>query len=392
MPPEPVLSDAGQPDARSRNRALPLLLLAAVFVGAVLAVPALAPTEELAAQDASSADAPIGASDPAALALLRRAASVGVSRSWRGVEVVAATGTQPMTALLSVEHRALVGTELTVLDGSASQGATAFAPDDPVMVSAASPPSLGLEAVAEGTRWATLLASGYVTTIAGTGNVAGEPCTVLASARADHAIAAKIWVSEANGLVLQRQIFDATGHLLRYSAFTEVSMVDDDDVTAVTTALGAAGAPVAVGSALSPAQLAADRSAGLVAPDLLAGSLTMVDARRFGTGTTATTQLTYSDGLSSMTVSEQRGQLPAEPPPGWQRVTRDGTVVQQQTGSPERTAWADRGTVFTVVSDTDEATLDAAVRSLPRPAAGVTYARRMRSGLDRVGSWLDPTH
>lgn len=391
MPPDSEAPEAPEVSRRHAH-ALPLLLLAAVFIGAMLAVPALAPTQELAAQEAPPADAAMPASDPAALALLRRAASLGVSRSWKGVEVLAATGTATQTQVISVQHRALVGTDLTVLDGAASGSVTAFDPDDPIMLSGASPSSLGLEAVAEGTRWATLLASGYVTTIAGTDHVTGEACTVLASARGDGSLAAKIWISNGTGLVLQRQIFDAHGQLLRYSAFTELALVDDDDVSDVTTALRAANAPSSAGETLSAAQLSAARSTGVVAPETLAGSLTMVDARGFGTGTTATTQLTYSDGLSSMTVSEQRGRLPADPPPGWRRVTRDGTVVQQRTGSPDRVAWANRGTVFTVVSDTDEATLDAAVRALPRPAAGVTYAHRMRAGLDRIGSWLDPTH
>ena len=392
----------GAPAAEPRSAALPLLLLAAVFIGAMLAVPALAPSQEAVAQESPASDAALPAGDPRAVALLRKAASVGVARSWQGVEVVTAG---PMTQVMSVRHRALVGTELTVLDGAAKQGATAFAPDDPVMQMVTAPSTFGLEAVAEGTRWATLLATGYVTTVTGADEVAGEMCTVLSAARADGTVAAKIWVSDDSGLVLQRQIFDTDGDLLRYSAFTEIALVDGDgdadgdgDGDGGGAAMPDAGlhavdaTPGSLGASLSPAQLAAARSAGVVAPQAFAGSLTLVDARGFGSGTTATTQLTYSDGLSSMTVTEQRGRLPSKPPAGWHSASRDGTVVQQLTGSPERIAWANHGIVFTVVSDTDEATLDAVVRALPRPAATVSYGRRMRAGLDRVGSWLDPTH
>jgi sigma-E factor negative regulatory protein RseB len=100
--------------------------------------------------------------------------------------------------------------------------------------------------------------------------------------------------------------------------------------------------------------------------------------------------LGYSDGLSVVSVFEQRGGLPAALP-GWRRTTVAGHVVFVAEPDQRLLTWAGRGMVYTVMADAPPQTVDAVVGALPHDGpAG--FWKRMSRGLDRLASWANPFH
>lgn len=383
-------------------------LLAALFVGALLAVPALAPVEEAERTTAADRVGPPAPSDPAALALLRRAARNARARSWTGTQVVTLRGARPATIQVEVEHSAMAGTRSLV---PAAPGALQEVYDaDASAVPGSSP--LATPAGLDAGRWESLLTANYSAGLAGSGAVAGEVTDAVELRRADGSAAARLEVGRASGLVLRRQLFDAAGALLHSSAFTSLALVPAGAVVQVTGSAVGGGQPA--GGPLTPGDssdgttaaagetpvdddvLAALRAAGWTAPDELVPGLTLVGTRRDATAPAAAAgeaalQLTYSDGLSTVSLFEQRGRLDRAGRAGWQWQQRAGGAVLVRPGLPERLAWADSGTVFTLVTDLGDDVVDAALASLPRQRAAPGLAHRFTLGLERVGSWVDPT-
>ena len=96
---------------------------------------------------------------------------------------------------------------------------------------------------------------------------------------------------------------------------------------------------------------------------------TLVDARRGGEQ--GIVHLSYSDGIANVSVFEQRGRLDERP--GWPVTSGrppTATSVWVRGEVPRRVVWSSGGTVYTVVADAPERTVDAVVAALPHRAAG----------------------
>src|SRR5664279_1098068 len=173
----------------------------------------------------------------------------------------------------------------------------------------------------------------------------------------------------------------------RASAF---GTVDTDAVPTMSGKLPPTSAK-ASGESLSAGRLNAMRSTGWTAPDRLGADLELYDTRATGAGRNQTLHLSYSDGLSTLSLFEQRGRLDAAAVRGWRRERIGAADVFVNDTLPQRVAWAGNGTVYTMVADAPGEMIDAVVAALPHepePARGVLA--RMRHGLVRVGSWLNP--
>ena len=96
---------------------------------------------------------------------------------------------------------------------------------------------------------------------------------------------------------------------------------------------------------------AAMETKGWHCPDKLPGSLDLVDARRGGGKDKPILHLSYSDGLASVSLFEQRGRLDAEKLDGYRLEEGDGRAVYVRDGMPQRVVWSAHGTVFTLVAD-----------------------------------------
>jgi len=369
------------------GRWLRVAVLLSVTAGVLLAVTALATPEEAGTTSVGPGPrtAP-GPSDPAALALLRRSASTARLRSWTGSQVISVLGSRPSTVGVAVAHPARAAPRSRVLAG-AGAGQQEILNADGAGLPGSSP--LGAPVVGDGARWESLVTSSYAVTLAGGDTVAGEPVDVVELRRTDGTAAARVAVGRRSGLALQRQTFDGRGALLRSSAFSRVALVPAAAVADVPDDGGAvqASAPTVAPRA---ADVASARAVGYAVPDALAPGLVLVDARRTGPDSDAALHLTYSDGLSAISVFEQRGRLAPGSLPGWQARTRSGVAVLTRPGLPERVAWADGAMVYTLLADAPDEVVDHAVTALPHVRPAVGLAHRLRRGVDRVGSWLDP--
>ena len=101
--------------------------------------------------------------------------------------------------------------------------------------------------------------------------------------------------------------------------------------------------------------------------------------------------LSYSDGIATVSVFEQRGRLDADGLAGHHREVVDGHEVWVSGEVPQRVVWTSGETVYTVVADAPERTVDQVVAALPhQPAADGNTLGRLGRGLDRVASWFNP--
>ena len=100
--------------------------------------------------------------------------------------------------------------------------------------------------------------------------------------------------------------------------------------------------------------------------------------------------LCYSDGLSVISVFEQRGNLAARLA-GWRKTTVAGRAVFVAEPGQRSLIWSSRGMVYTVMADAPARTVDAVVGMLPHDGpAG--FWKRMSRGLVRLASWVNPFH
>ncbi len=98
--------------------------------------------------------------------------------------------------------------------------------------------------------------------------------------------------------------------------------------------------------------------------------------------------LGYSDGLSVVSVFEQRGDLAARLA-GWQKAKVDGHVIYAAVPDQRSLTWSGHGMVYTVMADAPAQTVDAAVGALPHDAPP-GFWKRMSRGFVRLASWVNP--
>jgi negative regulator of sigma E activity len=201
------------------------------------------------------------------------------------------------------------------------------------------------------------------------------------------AVAGRFWLDRATGLVLRRDVLDERGTVIRSSAFTSLRV--GEPVTATSIPTGSVVRPTGV--RLSASALAALVQAGWPVDQTLPSGLELFEARLHDSQAGEVLQLSYSDGLSTLSLFVQKGDLP-RPAAGSPRPVAGGTVWVS-SGMTERMVWAGDGRTWTLMSDAPETTVQDAVQSLPHDQAGLVddglLARTWR-GMSRVGSWLNP--
>ncbi|MCA1824642.1 MAG: hypothetical protein LC640_10375, partial [Frankia sp.] len=125
-------------------------------------------------------------------------------------------------------------------------------------------------------------------------------------------------------------------------------------------------------------------------PTTLPNGLELFDARRRAGEPGDVLHLSYSDGVSHVSVFEQRGRLDTSALDGWHRERVAGTRVWVNDAFPRRVVWAANGRVFTVVAECERTSLEALVAALPHRGARRPLLSRLTRGLRRVGSWINP--
>lgn len=331
------------------SSALPILIsLAFVGVGAARAVPAGAPGSD---------------DDPAAVALLARAVDAAVSLSYSGTQFVGVWGAAGSgSAVVEVRQRAGGAREVRAVPAS---GLVARWNRTDVQVP--------VDAVAAGPAL-DVLAAAYRLRLRGSDTVAGRVAT-LVSADRDGRPAARLWLDRATGLLLRLEVLDGQGRLVRSSGYVRLD-VEAPAVAPAAIRLAAASGPQLLGGD-AMARLTAQ---GRPTPPDLPGGFRLHDSRRTGD----LLHLTYTDGLSGVSVFLQRGRLDASGLTGFTAERWGERTVHVGRGWPLRVVWQDGAEVATLVADAPEDRVRAIVAGFPAGTpddAGARLGDRIRAML-----------
>jgi sigma-E factor negative regulatory protein RseB len=229
-----------------------------------------------------------------------------------------------------------------------------------------------------------LLETHYLMLYAGTGTAGNRPAQVVEAWRQDGSLAARFWLDDATKLPLEREVFDSAVHVISQDEFIDVQLADSG--AQAMPAEVPADALAAWTDPRSPAQLLALRSGGWLVPSALPGGLSLFTGAESLTATGTVLDLGFSDGLSVVSVFEQRGNLAARLD-GWQRTTVAGHVVYTAGPDQRSLTWASRGMVYTVMADAPPQSVDAVVAALPHDGPP-GFWKRISHGFARLGSFL----
>lgn len=195
----------------------------------------------------------------------------------------------------------------------------------------------------------------------------------------------RLFVDEATGLVVRRETFHADGRPQRLVAFT--------DLRARETAFEAMPGEEEVRGDAMP--IDGDRvpilsEVGWMAPDELPGGYVLEGVYALPESDGRSLHLVYGDGLYTLSVYQQRGDLQAGALSGAVADDRHGMHHYRWPGAePSRMVWSADGLTFTAVTDAPAEHVMAAVVSLPHEAPP-SLPRRMVRGLRRVVDALWP--
>jgi len=228
-----------------------------------------------------------------------------------------------------------------------------------------------------------LMRRNYVITYGGRSSVDGRPALLVAVRHPGGGLAARYWIDSATKLPLRRELFVDGSRILSEDAFVSLSVGDGQ-----LDGMPAPDARPWTGQ-LTLAGLAGLAAKGWPLPGDTVGGLALFEAREKVTKSGQIVELSYSDGLSVISVFVQRGMLPRNLP-GWRHFpARDGSQVYAIDPDDRNLVWSAGGFVYTMISDAPPAVVDQAILLLPHNSP-VGFWARMGRGFRRLASWANP--
>jgi sigma-E factor negative regulatory protein RseB len=348
----------------------PVALLAA---GVILAVPTVVGVGPLGWARSASSDG-----DPDAMALLERASTASDATAYQGTQFVTSWGTHGTTTLLvDVGHLPGRGTAVEVRSTGEQPGTRYWTRSQKRATDLVQVGQVGDGALA-------LLSRNYRVSEGGRAAVAGRPAQIVEAHRED-SIAARFWLDEQTGLVLRREVYDVNGRTTSASAFIEISM------TAPRMSQVPPTLPESPKDEVTWDQLDEIEDDGWECPrSLPGGSMTLYEARRVTGDDGEVLHLSYSDGLSVVSVFQQWGSLDPKGLHGYSKVATPDGPVWVREGAPTRVVWSADGTVYTVLANAPDDVVDDVVAAWPHEAPDNGFWARLGRGLARVASWFNP--
>jgi sigma-E factor negative regulatory protein RseB len=315
----------------------------------------------------------------AGLRLLKEAASACQATSYRGEQVVQWWGPGETSAsVVDVWHQPGQVTLVQAANaapGNAVRAAPAASPadnQDPDGI-------LGIS-----NQLLVLLQSNYDIAYVGPGSAAGRTALVVAVRRPGGGLAARFWLDAATKLPLRREIFTTGSHMISEDSFINLQV----GARGLGTMPAPAGAPWT--ARLDQATLTALRARGWPLPAQLPGNLALFAATETSASSGRVIDLSYSDGLTVISLFVQRGEL-GKPMPGWRQIGMRGQTVYSIDPDERSFAWSSGGFVYTVVADAPVAVVSQVVATMPNQARP-GFWQRMATGFRRLASWLNPLH
>ena len=317
-----------------------------------------------------------------AVHLLNEAAQAAVLTSYQGEEIVSrGTGSQATVLVSEIWHVSGGQTVTqTLATGTSSPGQPYLSSD----TDGQTPEGvLGVTA-----PLVKLLMQNYILAYAGSGSVYSRKAQVVEAWRGDGSLAARFWLDNATKLPLEREVFDPTANVIGEDMFINVAFGARTSISAPAGGLAVPQGPWT--DPLPPTQLLALRSRGWLVRPALPGGLSLFTGAQKTTSSGTVLDLSYSDGLSVISLFEQRGNLAARLA-GWQQTTLDGHVVYVTEPDQRSLTWSSHGMVYTLITDAPAQTVAAAVGTLPHDAPP-GFWKRMSRGLAKLASWANPFH
>jgi sigma-E factor negative regulatory protein RseB len=314
------------------------------------------------------------------IALMQSAVAACRTVSYSGIQMIAWWGSDEANAyVVDVWHRSgepEIGDDSGDADGDALAGPA----DQPGTDAAADHAATGVLSLS---RWMlSLLRHNYLIEYTGLGSAVGRYARIVAVRQPDGSLVARFWLDVATGLPLRRELYDSSGRLVNEGAFIDLNFGN--------SAPGPEPSPVA--QAWRPLSATSDlpmlRRQGWPVPSTLAGDMSLVGVSRESTNSGDVVDASYSDGLSVVSVFMQHGELPRALP-GWSAAQVRGQRVYSSEPDHRSLAWSAGGVVYTVISDAPQDAVDKVIAQLPHDH-DIGLWQRVRHGLARIGSWLDP--
>jgi sigma-E factor negative regulatory protein RseB len=309
------------------------------------------------------------------LRLLREAAAACENVSYRGVQIVAWWGDGgASTSVVEVWHQPGHGT----LAQAAETDPGPLSPLQAGLSGQQDPDGiLGLSG-----QLLVLMQANYQVSYAGNGTADNRQAQIVEVRRTAGGLAARFWLDTVTKLPLRREIFDTNARVISEDAFINLTIGEQ----------GLAGMPAASvrpwSGRLGPAELVALRGRGWPLPERLPSNLVMFASDETFARGGEIVDLSYSDGLSVVSLFVQRGALP-QSLPGWRRITLSGRAVDATGPGYRSLAWSARGYVFTMIADAPPAIVADVVAALPRDQEPGFWLRLGR-GFRRLVSWANP--
>ena len=300
-----------------------------------------------------------------ALALLSSAAQAGRQLTYTGTQYVASWRDRSSeTSLVELHHDPALGSVVLGADEDAVSLRSASAVLDRRMVH--------------------LLGTAYDLEVTGPGRCTGRSASVV-EARRDGVVAGRFWIDDSSGLLLRREVFNPAGRRIRSMAFVDLTLSAQESLPPAMS-----GAVMsAVTGTERPARSALDRLRrdGWHVPERLPFGMSLFETRFDG----SVLHLAYTDGLSTLSLFAQGGELGSEPMDGFTPEQVEGRPVWVRRAAPERVVWSGGGRVWTLVSDAPDTVVRAVVTELPRdPAPDHGVLARLGRGLSRLGGMANP--
>jgi sigma-E factor negative regulatory protein RseB len=320
---------------------------------------------------------PVGESDPRAVLLLTEASRAARTTSYSGTQYVSAWGDGVVASVVvAIQHVPGQGTVINVRRSASGPGGTIYEAERPGLPVPVDP--LAVTSIDGGPL--DLLRRNYQLVLGERHARADE----VVARRPNGSVAARFWIDRVHRLATRRELYDVDGMLVRATAYVDM-VVGPLDLPHVATA-----AEPAAEQRQDAAAVAGLRREGWVLPAQLPDGMVLVDVRRQNTGKATVVHLSYTDGLSTVSVFIQRGRLATKQLGSWRRERMGGRVFVHDDGLARHVTWSGHGRVYTVVADAPPRALTALVMRLPHGEKHRGWWGRIQHGLARLGSWLDP--
>jgi hypothetical protein len=358
-------------------------LLLTVGGGAAAALNASKRSDNARSRAISAADAPglspvasrVGppaGDDPRAVVALTTASLRPERIAYRVTRDVRSFGIDGTTSVsLRVTHVPTQGTSYRVLGSPHSASVFVADQDDSTLAHGAE-------------QRVDLLTDAYDVGLAGHQVVDGRPTTVVSIGR-NGELVAQFWIDDASGILLRRDLFDQ-GRLVRTSSVTSLRLGAPFISHLPFEVEQPSTAPIRMTAA---AQLG---DAGWTCPAALTSGLALMSLGTLDGGSNAMLAQ-YSDGLSTVSIFEQRGLLDVAQLDGFEHDVVAGGDVYVHYGLPTVAVWQSGGMVYTAATDLPEQEVARLVEGLPHESSETDdgdVMTRVSTGLARMAGFLSP--